>query len=293
MSAQLGLVLQLLGTGVVMGGSYALVSLGLTLVYGTMRVINFAHGEFYMLSAFIAYTLTTSLGAPYLLAVLGAMAAVALIGLGISALLVPRLTQKHETAMLLGTLGLSQLLLEGAQLVWSPEPRNIPTPFQNQIVALGPIAFTHQQLLTLLLSALATCLLFWYVRYTTGGKLMQSVAQNRMGAVVCGVNISSVYNGTFAVGCALAALAGSTIGATTTIYPQIGQPMILKAFVVLILGGMGSVPGAVVGGLLLGIVEALGGGLLSVEYQDGFGYVLLILTLLIRPSGIFGKEVEL
>jgi branched-chain amino acid transport system permease protein len=289
MSPVVELVLQLIGIGVVLGAGYALVSLGLTLVFGIMRVVNFAHGEFYMLGAFVSYFVTSTLGLPYLPSLLVAALVVGAIGYALSAIVIARLVRKHDTAMLLATLGLSYLMMEGLQIFVSAEPRLIDTPYRDSIVMLGPLFFTSQQLVTVATSVVITAVLFWYVRFTTGGRLMQAVAQNRVGATVCGVNLKAVYNWTFAVGAALAAIAGCTIGATTAIYPSIGQAIVIKVFVVLILGGMGSIPGAILGGLLLGIVESLGGGLLSVEYKDVFGYLLLVVTLLVRPGGLMGK----
>jgi len=286
----LDLLLQLLGIGLVYGTGYALVALGLTLVFGIMRVINFAHGEFFMLGAFGVFYLSTELGVPYLASVLLATLAVGVAAYVLSVLLVARLTRHHETAMLIATLGLSYLIMEGTQIVVSGEPRNVPTPYQDQIVMLGQIFFTQQQIVTVLTGVLATGILFYFIHFTTGGRLMQAVAQNRVGATVVGVNIGMIYHLTFAIGCALSALGGATLGATTAIYPSIGQLVIIKVFVVLILGGMGSVPGALIGGLLLGVIESLGGGLISVQYKDAFGYVLLVLMLLFRPQGIFGHR---
>jgi branched-chain amino acid transport system permease protein len=277
MSPEAELLLQLVGIGLVLGASYALVSLGLTLVFGILRVINFAHGEFYRL------------GLPYLVSMLAATLAVGVLAYGLSVAVIARLTRQHETAMLIATLGLSYVLMEGTQLLVSAEPRMVPTPFQDEILMVGPTFFTQQQILTLLVSLLVTGATFLYMRHTTGGKLMQAVAQNRIGATVSGINIGAIYNWTFSIGCALAALGGATMGATTAIYPAIGQAVVIKVFIVLILGGMGSIPGAVAGGLLLGLIESLGGGLLSVEYKDAFGYLMLILMLLVRPQGLFGR----
>lgn len=285
----LDLLLQLIGVGLVFGAGYAVVSLGLTLVFGIMRVINFAHGEFYMLGAFAVYYLSTAYGIHYLLAVVIATLLVGAFAYLLSVVLVARLTRQHETAMLIATLGLSYMLTEGTQIVVSGEPRNVPTPYQDEIVMLGQTFFTQQQILTVIVAVVATAMLFYYIRFTRGGRLMQAVAQNRTGAALVGININMIYHLTFAIGCGLAALGGATLGATTAIYPSIGQVLVIKVFVVLILGGMGSVPGALFGGVLLGLIESLGGGLISVEYTNVFGYLVLVLMLLFRPQGLFGK----
>lgn len=288
----LDLVLQLVALGLMTGAGYALLALGLTMVFGIMRLINFAHGEFYMLGAFATQILCVHMGMSYLAAVPLAALAVGVLGYAISVVVIAPLTRQHETAMLLATLGLAYLLMEGVQILLSGEPRNIPTPFQSSIFFVGPIFFTGQQLLTFGLCLAASGLAAWYVEFTPGGRLMKAVAQNRIGAAVCGINLKAIYNWTFAIGCVLAALAGATLGANSAIYPSIGQHMVIKVFIVLILGGMGSIPGAIAGGLALGLVEALGGGLLSVEYRDAFGYLLLVLMLLLRPQGFFGAGIK-
>ena len=286
------LVLQLVALGLMTGAGYALLALGLTLVFGIMRLINFAHGEFYMLGAFATQILCVQLGMPYLAAVPLAALAIGAVGYAISTVVIAPLTRQHETAMLLATLGLAYVLMEGTQIALSGEPRIIPTPFASSIFLIGPIFFTGQQVLTFVLCLAATGAAAWYVGFTRGGRLMKAVAQNRTGAVVCGINLKAIYNWTFAIGCGLAALAGATLGASSAIYPSIGQHMVIKIFIVLILGGMGSIPGAVAGGLALGLVEALGGGLISVEYRDAFGYILLVLTLLLRPQGFFAAGIK-
>lgn len=285
----LDLILQLIGVGVIYGAGYAVVSLGLTVVFGIMRVINFAHGEFFMLGAYGVFFISVAFGIPYLFAVVLATLLVGAFAYLLSMVLVARLTKQHETAMLIATLGLSYLLMEGTQIVVSGEPRNVPTPYQDQIVMVGQTFFTQQQIVTVLIAIFATAALYYFGRYTTYGKLMQAVSQSRTGATLVGVNINAIYHSTFAIGCALAALGGATLGITTAITPSIGQTIVLKVFIVLILGGMGSIPGALVGGLLLGLIESLGGGLISVEYSDVFGYLVLVLMLLFRPQGLLGK----
>lgn len=284
------LLLQLVAVGLVFGAGYALVSLGLTLVFGIMRVINFAHGEFYMLGAFAVFYISSYTQVPYVVAALLAAVVVGVFAYLLSVLMVARMTRHHETAMLLATLGLSYVLMEGTQILVTGEPRNVATPYQDQIVMIGNVFLTQQHVFTLAVAAVATAIVYWFIRFTTSGKLMQAVAQNRIGATLVGININAVYHMTFAIGCGLAALGGATLGAVTTIYPSIGQLIIIKVFVVLILGGMGSIPGALAGGVLLGLIESLGGGLVSVEYKDVFGYLLLVLMLLFRPQGLFGRR---
>jgi len=281
---------QLIAFGVVNGIGYALAAIGLTLIFGVMKVINFAHGEFYMLGAFIAYTLVVTLGVPYMVALFLAGLIVAIIGMVCERLSIAPLRGRPDRNVLLSTLALSMILLNGAQLIWSATPKRIPSAMEDAYLILGPVYLTHQRIFIVILGTLIMVLLHLGLKYTTAGKLMRATAQDRDGSVLVGINIHKVHSLTFGIGCGLAGLSGALMGATMVTYPYMGQMMVVKAFVITVLGGLGSVPGAIIGGITLGLVEALAGGYVSIEYKDVFGYVLIILVLLWKPSGLLGAR---
>jgi len=281
---------QQIAFGIVNGIGYALFAMGLTLIFGIMNVINFAHGEFYMLGAFTVFTIIRYLHVSYLPALL--LTAIALFGIG---MLSERITirpvrVRHPLTQLLATLALSMILVNSADLIWNPEPKRIPNDLEEMFMALGPIFLTYQRVFIVILGVAIFISIQQFLKRTTMGKLMRAAAQNPDGAALIGINFHWVHNFTFGLGCALAGISGALLGSTTMIYPFIGQLLVIKAFVVVILGGMGSVVGAVVGGLALGTVEAIAAGYISIEYKDLFGYAMIILVLLVRPSGIFGKK---
>ncbi len=281
---------QQMALGFVNGIGYALVAIGLTLIFGIMNVINFAHGEFYMLGAFIVYTIITVFNMDYIPALILTPFVVGAIGMLCERISVRPLRARPELTLLLATLGLSMILVNGAQMIWTAMPKNIPNHFEEVSLALGPVYLTYQQVFITLLGFAIVIFLQQFLKRTTMGKLMRATAQNRDGSVLIGINIHWVHNFTFGFGCALAGISGALLGSTTMIYPYMGQVMVIKAFVIVILGGLGSVPGAVLGGIALGLVEAIAGGFISIEYKDVFGYALIIIVLLLKPSGLFGTK---
>ncbi|MBR1172738.1 branched-chain amino acid ABC transporter permease [Bradyrhizobium sp. KB893862 SZCCT0404] len=284
------LVGQLAILGVANGVGYVVASLGLTIIFGVMRVVNFAHGEFYMLGAFTASTLIAGLGLHYLVALPLAAIIVGFIGLVCERLALAPLHDRSPLTSLLATLGLSIILLNGAELIWGASPRPVQSPFEQEVVVLGPVYLTGQRILIMLVGAVVVSLLGMFLRYATSGKLIRATAQDPEGAALVGINVGAVRGITFGIGCGLAGLSGGLLGATAMAYPFMGQAIALKAFAVIILGGLGSVPGAILGGLALGLVEAIAGGLLSTEYKDLFSYAVIISVLLLRPSGLVGAR---
>jgi branched-chain amino acid transport system permease protein len=197
---------------------------------------------------------------------------------------------QHDFIVLLSSLGLSLVLANGAQFVFGADPKAIASPYTDTPVQIGPVFITQQRILVFAAVTVLLVLVHLFLRRTSMGKMMQATAQNREGAALVGINIDWVYSYTFALACSLAAAAGALLGATTMIYPTLGDWAVLKGFIVVIMGGLGSVPGAIVCGLVLGIVEALGAGYISVAFKDAIGYALIILILLFRPSGLFGSR---
>jgi len=284
-------VLQQIVNGVTIGAVYALIAVGLTLVFGILDVINFAHGEFYMLGAFLTYSLTVRLGLDYFLALVLTIVGGAGAGLIAERLTVRPLQGRHMFTVVLSTLGLSIFLQNGALLTWGPDPREIELAWGGRPIVVGGVVITMLRLAVIVTSAVVIAALTWFIRRTIWGMAMRAVAKNRDAAALMGVPVRRVFALTFAVGTAMAGVAGGLLGAMFTIEPTMGEWAVVKAFCVVIMGGMGNVPGAVLGGLILGVAENVGGGFLpgGSSYKDGIGYAILIAVLLLRPQGLFGR----
>jgi len=283
--------LQQVVNGVTIGVVYALIAIGLTLVFGILNVINFAHGEFYMLGAFLTYSLTVGLGLDYFAALALTTVGSAAAGLLAERLTVRPLKGRHMFTVVVSTLGLSIFLQNGALLLWGPDPREIELAWGGHPVVLGGVVITVLRLAVLAMGAALIIALTWFIRRTRWGMAMRAVAGNRDAAALMGVPVDRVYAITFAVGTGIAGVAGGLLGAMFTIEPTMGEWAVVKAFCVVIMGGMGNVPGAVLGGIMLGVAESLGAGFLpgGASYKDGIGYVILIVVLLYSPQGLFGR----
>jgi branched-chain amino acid transport system permease protein len=285
-------LLQQVVNGVTIGVVYALIAVGLTLVFGILDVINFAHGEFYMLGAFLTYSLVIGLGLDYFVALAIALAGAAVAGLLAERLTVRPLQGRHMFTVVLSTLGLSIFLQNGALLLWGPDPREIDLGWGGQPLVAGGLVITRLRLTVLATGVALIAALTWFIRRARWGMAMRAVARNRDAAALMGIPVQRVYAFTFAVGTGLAGVAGGLLGAMFTIEPTMGEWAVVKAFCVVIMGGMGNVPGAILGGVILGVAENVGAGFLpgGSSYKDGIGYAILILVLLCRPQGLFGRR---
>src|SRR6056297_2844474 len=266
------LLLQQITNGLVNGVTYVLIATGLTLVFGVLHIINFAHGEFYMLGAFFTFFVSKLLGLDYITAGVLATVAVAALGILANRFFFWPLRKEHEFTLLLSSLGLALLLTNGGELVFGADPKYISSPFADSIVAMGPMILTQQRILIFAVGAVTLLLLYLFIKNTTMGKMMRATAQNPEGAALTGVDIRRVYTVTFVLACGLAALAGALVGPTAMIYPTVGSWAVLKGFIVVVLGGLGSIVGALIGGLTLGVVEALVGGYISLGFAQAVGF---------------------
>jgi len=285
-----GVFFQQLANGLVNGMGYVLIAVGLTLVFGVLRIVNFAHGEFYMLGSFATFFAMSLLGVHYIVAVLMATVVVAGVGVLANQVLFRPLRREHEFTILMVSLGLSLVLANGGELVFGADPKYISSPFADDAVELGSVFLTWQRIIVLVAASVLICLVYLFIRFTRMGKMMQATAQNREGAALSGVNIDWVHTYTFALACGLAAAAGALLGPTAVIFPTIGEWAVLKAFIVVVMGGLGSMGGAVAGGLILGIVEALGANYISIAFKDAIGYGIVVAVLLWRPAGLFAPR---
>jgi len=291
--------LSLTTTGVIMGIIYALMALGLTLIFSILNVINFAHGEFYMLGGYFSYFLLTLLtGLNPFIAVLLSGLLVSVIGLVFELLFLRpmhlgRIERPPEYAVLI-TFGLSFFLQNLALAVFGPYPHRPPSFFEGS-VNLGIVRVSADRLTASVLSLALLALLLLLINKTWIGKALQAVSQNKDAAAVVGINPLRMNTIAFALGVGLAAVAGALLAPSFSIVPNVGAVPSIRSYVIIVLGGMGSIPGSILGGVLIGIVESLGAGYFpdpsrGLTYKTSFGLVIFALVLLFKPTGFFGRR---
>jgi branched-chain amino acid transport system permease protein len=285
------LFFQQLVNGIMLGAAYSLVALGLTLIYGILHIPNFAHGHKYMWAAFTSLFLVVNFHTNYWVSLVIAMVVLGFVGAGVERLVYRPLRNAPHVNSFIAAIGLL-LFLESLSLIfWGADFRRFPTLYDKPIHIFG-VAFTLQRLLVIVAAALFIILLQVFIKRTWLGATIEAVAQNPEGAQLVGISIDRVSSLTFGIGTSLAAAAATLIAPIFLVYPTMGAMPNLKAFVVIIIGGMGSIPGAVIGGLMLGLMEALGGGYISTDYKDLFAFGALVTFLTFRPTGLFGKGVR-
>ncbi|HLT58092.1 MAG: branched-chain amino acid ABC transporter permease [Limnochordales bacterium] len=284
---------QQLINGLVTGSTYALIALGYTMVYGVLQLINFAHGEIYMVGAFAGLLLVTVAQLPFPVALLLAMGITALLGVTIEFLAYRPLRRSSRLSVLISAIGMSIFVQNVALWIWGPSTRSFRPPFPVTPLSLGGLRTNTLELLTLALALLMMVGLHLLVTRTKLGKAMRAVAQDRETAALMGINVNRTIAFTFAIGSSLAAAAGVMVGMLfNAVVPNMGVMPGLKGFVAAVLGGIGHIPGAMLGGLLLGMAEVLGVALLSSQWRDAVAFAILIVVLLYRPSGLLGRRTQ-
>jgi branched-chain amino acid transport system permease protein len=283
---------QYLANGLVIGSFYALSALGLTLILGLMRVVNFAHGELYMLGGVMGWWATTHLGLDFFSGLVFVAIVMGAFGWLIDRLLIERIRDQGEEPGILLTIGLSIFLANTALLAVGTAPLKVEAPLSAGPLILGPVVLTKLRVFAVLVCAVLIAGAWLVIHKTRLGRAMRATFQDPMAAQLVGVRTANVYAATFAMGTVIASLAGMLLGSIYSAQVAIGGLVSMKAFVVVILGGMGSFAGAILGGVLLGIVEALWGGYVATGWVDIIGFALVILTLLFRPYGLFSKRAE-
>lgn len=278
---------QQLINGLVLGSIYALSALGFTLIFGVARVVNFAYGEFLMLGAFLTLTTMTVTGAHFFIALPMAMGITALLSVAAYLLAIRPVMRGTDLQALLVTTGMLYVLREVAILIWGTAPRQMETGLDGAL-EIGEIIVTHQRLLAVVFLIIMVTGLYALLYKARIGRALRAVAQNRFGAETIGLHVDRVISFAFAVSGAMACVAGSLIGALYATDPSMGGSPLLKAFVIVIFGGLGSVPGAIVGGLVIGLTETLVGAYVSNAFKDVFTFLIMLGVLLWRPTGLLG-----
>jgi branched-chain amino acid transport system permease protein len=280
---------QVVISGLLAGSIYALVALGLGLIFGVMRVLNVAHGPLMMLGAYTTFWLFQRFGLNPYLSILLSMPLLFLLGLALQRFLVRRVVDAPELSSLLLTFGVSIALVNLAQLAFTSDLRSVE--YLTGSFLVGPFALSKPRLAACTFAIVITAASFVFLRATRLGKAIRAVSQSREVAQVCGIDVQRIHLLAFGLGSALAAAGGSLVAVMVAIQPEMGQVYTFKSFLVIVLGGAGNYPGALLGGLLLGLVEQLSSLFLTAQVNEAVAYVLLVLVLLIRPTGLLKGRV--
>ncbi len=282
--------LQSLLSGVLIGGAYALIGVGLTIIFGVMRIINFAHGDLVMLGMYASYFLFTLGNVDPFVSIVFVFPLLFLFGAILQKTVINKVLNALPQNQILLTIGIGLILSNTMMLLFTSDYRIISTSYSSGSFRLGEISVSTPLLLSFVITAAVTAILYWFLLKTDTGQAIRATAQDRDAAQLMGVNVKRMSVLATGIGAGLAAVAGSLISPTYYIFPQVGQPFTLKAFVIVVLGGMGSVMGATVGGVLIGATESLAGAYISSGLKDLVVYVLFLLILLFKPAGLFGKS---
>ncbi len=281
--------LQTLVAGVLIGGIYGLIGIGMTLIMGVMGIINLAHGQLMMVAMYITFVLHAYLKIDPYLSLLVAMPALFFLGIFLQKLLLNPLMEVDAILpenQVLMTVGMGMVLAEIARFIFSSDYKSVVTGYSGKAFFLGNISFSLPMTIAFGFAVLLTIALFWFLLKTDLGRAIRATAQDKEAAVLMGVNSGQVTVITFGIGSGLVAAAGSLLMPIFYLYPDIGGPFTLKAFVITILGGMGSTVGAIVGGITLGIAESLGATYIGMGYKEMVGFVIFLLVLIFLPGGL-------
>jgi branched-chain amino acid transport system permease protein len=279
-------LVQALLNGFGLAMAYVLVALGLTLIFSILEIINFAHGEFYMLGAFVAYLTFTLVKVPYIVAVIAAIVVVGLAGALAERLVFRHLRGKTLNAFIV-SLGLLWVMQAGAQIAFGIQDKAVPSAFSG-VLRFGGVFISFERVAVTLCAVVLIVALYAFLEWTRTGRAMRATAQDPDGAALQGVNIEGMSMLGFALGCALAGASGALLAPIFSVGPWMGALPVVKAFIIIIVGGMGSLPGAVLGGLMLGVVEGVGTLFFSSAAVNMLGFLLVIAVLLLRPRGLVG-----
>jgi branched-chain amino acid transport system permease protein len=286
----MAVLIQSILSGVLIGGIYALIGIGLTLIFGVMRVINFAQGELVMVGMYVTFWLFVLLGIDPFVSVVITMPALFLLGAILQRTLINRVLDSLPQNQILLTIGIGLVLSNLALLAFTSDYRILSTSYSSSSVALGAMRLSTPLLYCFVITAAITAVLYWFLVKTDVGHAIRATAQDRDAAQLMGVSVRTMGIVAFGLGSALAGAAGALVAPIYYIYPQVGGAFTLRAFVVVVLGGMGSIIGATLGGVLIGVAESVSATYIGSGWKDVCVYVIFLLVLLLKPSGLLGKS---
>lgn len=282
---------QQLINGIIVGGIYAMVALGYSMVYGVLQIVNWAHADVLMFGTFIGMLLTTALGMPVLAMVVLAAGFTAILGISVERVAYrPIKSSNRRMAVLVSALGMSTFLQNLAQLIFGSNNQKF-NAIQTKIYKCGNLTFTNIQIIIMIVTAVMLIILYFLVYKTKMGIAMRACSVSIENAKLMGINTNMIISLTFGIGAFMAGVAGVCVGNYyNAVYPTMGYLLGMKAFAAAILGGIGSIPGAVAGGFIIGILESLGAGYISSDYRDAYAFIVMIIILAIRPAGLLGAK---
>ncbi len=281
--------LQVIANGVLLGGVFALISIGLTLIFGIVRIVNFAHGELLMVGLYAAWILSSQLGLNPYLAALPLVVIFYGIGVAMQRVIIQPLMSASQDIQIFATVGVSTALANGALLVFSADLRSVDLPWARQPVDLfGIISVSRGNLVAFAVSVIATAGLMAFLQRTHLGRAIRAVAQNRYAAPLMGIDVNRIYAITFGLGTACVGLAAAVLSPLYPAFPTVGSLFVLIAFVVVVLGGMGSLEGAVIGALIIGLVDSLAGYYIAPDMKEVAYFAIFLGILIVRPAGLYG-----
>lgn len=284
-------LLQAIVNGVLLGGFYALMGMGQNIIFGVMKIVNFCHGEMLMVGMYLTFLLYTYAGIdPYLALPLVAVIMFLLGTLIQHTLITPSLKTKSFTNLLFLTVGLGLLLSNGALVLFGSDYKSIRTSYSQTTIPLGPVSVALPRLISFAVLIVVTIVLFSFLKYSTTGKQIRAVSQNPVGAEVCGINVKRIYLLTYGLGIALAGIAGCLLTQFYSIYPTAGASFGFRALIVVVVGGLGSIPGAFFAGILLGLLEQMSALFISPSYSDMIVFITFIVILVVRQLLIMRRK---
>ena len=286
----MGQLLQHLLNATILGGTYALLGIGLTLIFGIMRVVNFTHGELYAFGAYMMYMLVMLTGANFFVALVLAVALGVTLGAAIEFVLLRRLRGADIDTTMLVMIGTWIALQNAEQLAWTGVAQSIDNPFPSEPLVIGPVSVAWVRVFVFCVALVLIALTYALINHTRLGKAMRATFPDRDTAALMGIQIGTIHTATFALGSGLAAAAGALLGPVFVAYPSMGDLAAAKAFAIVILGGLGSIAGATAGGFILALTEELGAGYISSGYRDAMGFLLIMLILAFKPTGLFAQK---
>jgi len=273
-----------------LGGTYALLGIGLTLIFGIMRVVNFTHGELYAFGAYMMYMLVMLTGANFFVALVLAVVLGAVLGAALEFVLLRKLRGADIDTTMLVMIGAWIALQNAEQLAWTGVAQSIDNPFPSAPLVIGTVSVSWIRVFVLGVALALIAATYALINHSRLGKAMRATFQDRDTAALMGIQIGTIHTATFALGSGLAAAAGALLGPVFVAYPTMGDLAAAKAFAIVILGGLGSIAGATAGGFILALAEELGAGYISSGYRDAMGFVLIILILIFKPTGLFAQK---
>jgi branched-chain amino acid transport system permease protein len=281
---------QSLLSGVLIGGVYALIGIGLTIIFGVMRIINFAHGDIMMIGMYLTYNLFTIAGVDPFLSIAITIPIMFLFGVILQKLFINRVLNALPQNQILLTIGLGLIMSNTMMLIYTSDYKILSTSYSSSSVDVFGISISQPLAISFVITAAITALLYWFFLKTDTGQAIRATAQDREAAQLMGINVKRMSMIAFGLGASLAGTAGALIAPTYYIFPQIGSIFTLKAFVITVLGGMGSILGATIGGIIIGIAESMGAVYISSGWKDVIVFVLFLLVLVFKPAGLLGKS---